>query len=56
VQVREIIYLETANKEAGMKKQGGRRLNVSGVLGQPGISKSGYYNWKNRICQDWFFL
>lgn len=32
-----------------MKKQGGRRLNVSGVLRQLGVSRSGYNNWKNRI-------
>ncbi len=32
-----------------MRKQGGRRLNVSGVLGQLGVSRSGYHNWKNRI-------
>ncbi len=32
-----------------MRKQGGRRLNVSGVLRQLGVSRSGYHNWKNRI-------
>lgn len=32
-----------------MKKQGGRRLNVSGVLRHLGVSRSGYNNWKNRI-------
>lgn len=32
-----------------MKKQGGRRLNVSGVLRQLGVSRSGYNRWKNRI-------
>ena len=32
-----------------MRKQGGRRLNVSGVLRQLGVSRSGYNNWKNRI-------
>lgn len=32
-----------------MKNQGGRRLNVSGVLRQLGVSRSGYNNWKNRI-------
>lgn len=32
-----------------MGKQGGRRLNVSGVLRQLGVSRSGYNSWKNRI-------
>ena len=32
-----------------MKKQGGRRLNVSGVLRHLGVSRSGYNTWKNRI-------
>ena len=32
-----------------MKKQGGRRLNVSGVLRHLGVSRSGYNNWTNRI-------
>lgn len=32
-----------------MRKQGGRRLNVSGVLRQLGVSRSGYNSWKNRI-------
>ena len=32
-----------------MKNRGGRRLNVSGVLRQLGVSRSGYNNWKNRI-------
>lgn len=31
-----------------MRKQGGRRLNVSGVLRQLGVSRSGYNTWKNR--------
>lgn len=32
-----------------MKNQGGRRLNVSGVLRQLGVSRSGYNSWKNRL-------
>lgn len=32
-----------------MKKQGGHRFNVSGVLRQLGVSRSGYNTWKNRI-------
>lgn len=32
-----------------MRKQGGRRLNVSGVLRHLGVSRSGYNTWKNRI-------
>ena len=31
-----------------MRKQGGRRLNVSGVLRHLGVSRSGYNTWKNR--------
>ena len=45
----EAIYLETANKERNMREQGGRRLNVSGVLRHLGVSRSGYNTWKNRI-------
>lgn len=32
-----------------MNKQGGRRLNVSGVLRHLGVSRSGYNTWKSRI-------
>lgn len=32
-----------------MREQGGRRLNVSGVLRHLGVSRSGYNTWKNRI-------
>lgn len=32
-----------------MRKQGRRRINVSGVLRQLGVSRSGYNSWKNRI-------
>ena len=35
-----------------MKKQGGRRLNVSGVLRHLGVSRSGYNSWKNKIPSD----
>ncbi len=35
-----------------MRKQGGRRLNVSGVLRQLGVSTSGYNNWKNKISSN----
>ena len=31
-----------------MREQGGRRLNVSGVLRHLGVSRSGYNTWKNR--------
>ena len=31
-----------------MRKQGGRRLNVSGVLRHLDVSRSGYNTWKNR--------
>lgn len=36
----EAIYLETANKDRNMREQGGRRLNVSGVLRHLGVSRS----------------
>lgn len=32
-----------------MREQGGRRLNVSGVLRHLGVSRSGYNSWKNKI-------
>lgn len=32
-----------------MRKKGGRRLNVSGVLRYLGVSRSGYNSWKNRM-------
>ncbi|WP_418966762.1 IS3 family transposase [Butyribacter intestini] len=32
-----------------MREQGGRQLNVSGVLRHLGVSRSGYNTWKNRI-------
>lgn len=32
-----------------MRENGGRRLNVSGVLRYLGVSRSGYNNWKNRV-------
>ena len=32
-----------------MRKNGGRRLNVSGVLRYLGVSRSGYNSWKNRV-------
>lgn len=32
-----------------MRVQGGRRLNVSGVLRCLGVSRSGYNSWKNKI-------
>ena len=35
-----------------MIKQGGRRLNVSGVLRHLGVSRSGYNSWKNKIPSD----
>ena len=35
-----------------MKKQGGHRLNVSGVLRHLGVSRSGYNSWKNKIPSD----
>lgn len=35
-----------------MREQGGRRLNVSGVLRHLGVSRSGYNTWKNRISSN----
>ena len=48
----EALFLETAECEEQLKKQGKRRLNVSGVLKVLGVSRSGYVSWKNRLPSD----
>ena len=45
----EALFLETVECEEQLKKQGGRRLNVSGVLKILGVSRSGYISWKKRL-------
>lgn len=45
----EALFLETAHREEQLREQGGRRLNVSGVLRRLGVSRSGYLSWKKRI-------
>lgn len=45
----EALFLETAHREEQLREQGGRRLNVSGVLGRLGVSRSGYLSWKKRL-------
>lgn len=45
----EAIYLGSADMEFDIKKQGGRRLNVNGVLRQLDVSSNVYNNLKNRI-------
>lgn len=45
----EALFLETVECEEQLKKQGERRLNVSGVLKILGVSKSGYISWKKRL-------
>lgn len=45
----EALFLETAHREEELREQGGRRLNVSGVLRRLGVSRSGYFSWKKRL-------
>ena len=45
----EALFLETAHREEQLREQGGRRLNVSGVLGRLGVSRSEYLSWKKRL-------
>lgn len=45
----QALFLETARQEERSKEQGGRRLNVSGVLRLLGVSRSGYLRWKKRL-------
>ena len=45
----EALFLETVECEEQLKKQGERRLNVSGVLKILGVSRSGYISWKKRL-------
>lgn len=45
----QALFLETARQEELLKEQGGRRLNVSGVLRILGVSRSGYLRFKKRL-------
>ncbi len=42
----EIIYREVSDKVESLPR--GRRISVNGVLNKLGVSRSGYYDWKNR--------
>lgn len=44
----QALYIETAKAEEISKAEGSRRLNVSGVLRILGVSRNGYYSFKNR--------
>ena len=44
----QAIFIETAKTEALAVKDKKRRLNVSGVLRILGVSRNGYYSFKNR--------
>lgn len=44
----QALFIETARAEEEMKREGMRRLNVSGVLRILGVSRNGYYNFKGR--------
>ncbi len=48
----QALFLETAKEEELLKEQGGRRLNVSGVLRILGVSRSGYLRFKKRLPSD----
>ena len=48
----QALFLEMAKKEELLKEQGGRRLNVSGVLRILGVSRSGYLRFKKRLPSD----
>ena len=48
----EALFLETAQCEELLQEQKGRRLNVSGVLKNLGVSRSGYLSWKKRLPSE----
>lgn len=48
----EVLFLETARREEQLLEKGERRLNVSGVLGILGVSRSGYRAWKGHLPSD----
>lgn len=48
----EALFLETSRYEEHLRKQGKRRLNVSGVLRILGVSRSEYLSRKKRIPSD----
>jgi len=43
----QALFIETAKAEETMNSKGKRRLNVSGVLRILGVSRNGYYSFKN---------
>ena len=45
----QAIFIETAKAEDLAVKDKKRRLNVSGVLRILGVSRNGYYSFKNRL-------
>ena len=45
----EALFLGTSEYEEKCRKQGKRRLNVSGVLKILGVSRSGYLRWKKKL-------
>lgn len=48
----QALFIETAKAEEEFKTKGTRRLNVSGVLRILGVSRNGYYDFKNRIPSE----
>jgi hypothetical protein len=44
----EALFSEISIKEGELIEDGERRLNVSGVLRELGVSRSGYNSWKKR--------
>jgi len=48
----QALFVETSTKEDELNEEGGRRLNVSGVLRVLGVSRSGYNSWKKRLPSD----
>ena len=45
----QALFFETERKEELLKEQGGRQLNVCGVLRILGVSRSGYLRFKKRL-------
>lgn len=50
----QALFLEIERKEELLKEQGGRRLNVLGVLRILGVSRSGYLRFKKKLpsCRE----
>ncbi len=45
----EALFIEISTREDYLNEEGERRLNVSGVLRELGVSRSGYNAWKKRL-------